>query len=223
MTTREGGIAGRGAAPLPEDELEDSRIVGRILKGRGDLFSVLLDRYQRPIFNFIYRFFGSYDIAEELTQETFVRSYQFLRSYDPKRKFSTWLYTVAKNLCIDYLKKHRPGREIPLEQVLPTVDGGNPDRAASQDPQLLCLRSEEDSRLLKALSNLEASRRIVLILYYFQGLSYQEISQALSVPITTVKIRIFRAKKALVEAINALEAQGKAKVPQGRNTSGTKK
>ncbi len=195
----------REDGPLREGELDDAQVVGKILKGRSELFSTLLDRYQRPIFNFVYRFFGNYDIAEDLTQETFVRCYQFLHSYDPKRKFSTWLYTVAKNLCIDHLKKHRPGRDLSLEQVLPAVEGKDPERKASEDPQLLCIRNEEDNRLLRALSNLEASRRIVLILYYFQGLSYQEISQALSVPITTVKIRIFRAKKALVEALKALE------------------
>jgi len=181
-----------------ERELEDARIVKEILKGKEDQFALLLERYQRPIFNFIYRFFGEYEMAEELTQETFLRCYQFLKSYDPKRKFSTWLYTVAKNLCIDHLKKRKRGKQISLDQSLPAVERHEAGRSTEKDPQFLCIRNQEDSRLLEALGKLEASRRMVLVLYYFQGLSYKEISEAVGVPVSTVKIRIFRAKKALL-------------------------
>jgi RNA polymerase sigma-70 factor (ECF subfamily) len=160
--------------------------------------------YDRPScthqgFNFVYRFFGRYDLAEELTQETFLRCFQFLKSYDSKRKFSTWLYTVAKNICIDHLKKRKSGREISLDLVMPTIDGAEAGRSSEANPQLQCIRNEEDEKLLEALGELEPSRRVVLLLFYFQGLSYQEISEALGVPVSTVKIRIFRAKKALLE------------------------
>jgi RNA polymerase sigma-70 factor (ECF subfamily) len=179
--------------------MDDAAIVGQVLRGRQDQFAVLLERYQRPIFNFIYRFYGSYELSEELTQETFLRCYQFLKSYDPDRKFSTWLYTVAKNLCIDHLKKQRRAREISLDQSLPALERHEAIRSSEADPQVACIRSQEDARLLEALGKLEPTRRVVLILYYFQGLSYQEIGEALSVPVSTVKIRIFRAKKALLE------------------------
>lgn len=178
--------------------LEDAQIVRRVLRGRREDFSLILERYQRPIFNFIYRFFGSYEVAEELTQETFLRCYQFLKSYDPKRKFSTWLYTVAKNLCIDHLKKKKKAREISLDHSIAAIERTDAGRSRKMDPQLSCIRNQEDARLLEALGELEASRRMVLVLFYFQGLSYQEIAEALSVPVSTVKIRIFRAKKALL-------------------------
>lgn len=181
------------------EHLEDADVVRLVLKGRQEKFGLLLDRYQRPIFNFIYRFYGNYELSEELTQETFLRCFQFLKSYDPKRKFSTWLYTVAKNLCIDHLKKQKAAREISLEQALPAVERQEAGRSGEVSPQLQCIRNQEDARLLGSLSRIEATRRIVLILYYFQGLSYQEISEALSVPVSTVKIRIFRAKKALLQ------------------------
>jgi RNA polymerase sigma-70 factor (ECF subfamily) len=184
---------------------DDSSIVEKILRGQTDQFGVLLERYQRPIFNFIYRFYGNYDLAEDLTQETFLRCYQFLKSYDRKRKFSTWLYTVAKNLCIDHLKRHKSGREISLDQSLPAVERKEAGRSPEASPQLKCIRNQEDARLLEALGELEPSRRMVLVLFYFQGLSYQEISEALSVPLSTVKIRIFRAKKALLEKIKGLD------------------
>jgi RNA polymerase sigma-70 factor (ECF subfamily) len=184
---------------------DDASIVRKILRGRSDLFGTLLERYQRPIFNFIYRFYGDYDLAEDLTQETFLRCYQFLKSYDQKRKFSTWLYTVARNLCIDHLKKSKSGREISLDQSLPAVERKEAGRSPEVSPQLKCIRNQEDAKLLDALGELEPSRRMVLVLFYFQGLSYQEISEALSVPVSTVKIRIFRAKKSLLEKMKGLD------------------
>lgn len=184
---------------MTDAPLEDAQIVRQILRGKQEAFGVLVERYQKPIFNFIYRFYGNYELAQELTQETFLRCYQFLKSYDPERKFSTWLYTVAKNLCIDELKKQRAAHEVPLEDVLPSVDAKDARDAVDKNQQIDCIRREEDFKLLEALQELPSSSRTVLLLHYFQGLSYQEISETLALPVSTVKIRIFRAKKALLE------------------------
>ena len=179
--------------------LDDAQIVRQVLKGQRELFGVLLERYQKPIFNFIYRFYGNYDLAQELTQETFLRCYQFLKSYDTKRKFSTWLYAVAKNLCIDELKKQKSAREISLDDAMAAVDRKDAERGTRKDQQVQCIRKEEDFRLLEALQELPSPARTVLLLHYFQGLSYQEIGEALALPVSTIKIRIFRAKKSLLE------------------------
>jgi len=202
-------MAGPRDAPL-----EDAQVVRQVLRGKREMFGVLLERYQKPIFNFIYRFYGNYDLAQELTQETFLRSYQFLKSYDPKRKFSTWLYTVAKNLCIDELKKQRAAHEIPLDDVLPAVDARDVEGAVDSNAQVQCIRREQDFRLLEALQELPAAPRTVLLLHYFQGLSYQEIGEALELPVSTVKIRIFRAKKALLAKWHELGGEGDVPVPE---------
>jgi RNA polymerase sigma-70 factor (ECF subfamily) len=193
--------------------LDDAQVVRQVLKGRQEMFAVLLERYQKPIFNFIYRFYGNYDLAQELTQETFLRCYQFLKSYDPKRKFSTWLYTVAKNLCIDELKKQRAAREISIDDALSAVDARDVEEAAGRNQQLQCIRREEDFRLLEALQELPGPARTVLLLHYFQGLAYQEIGEALDLPVSTVKIRIFRAKKTLLEKWRELGGEGESPVP----------
>ena len=193
------------AAPL-----EDAQIVRLVLRGKQEAFSVLVERYQKPIFNFIYRFYGNYELAQELTQETFLRCYQFLKSYDMERKFSTWLYTVAKNLCIDELKKQRTAHEVPLDDVLPAVDARDAQGAAEHNQQMECIRREEDFKLLEALQELPAAARTVLLLHYFQGLSYQEIGETLSLPVSTVKIRIFRAKKILLDKWHELDGAEKA-------------
>ena len=196
--------------PAASPPLEDAQVVRQVLRGKREAFGVLVERYQKPIFNFIYRFYGNYELAQELTQETFLRSYQFLKSYDPQRKFSTWLYAVAKNLCIDELKKQKSAREVPLDDAMPAVDRKDAETAADRDQQAQSIRREEDFKLLEALQELPSPARTVLLLHYFQGLSYQEIGEALSLPVSTVKIRIFRAKKALLERWNELGGEGDA-------------
>src|SRR5512134_3096857 len=123
--------------PEPPD---DAQVVRQVLRGKREAFGVLLERYQRPIFNFIYRFYGNYDLAQELTQETFLRCYQFLKSYDTKRKFSTWLYAVAKNLCIDELKKQKSGREVSLDDAMAAVDRKGAETGAERDQHVQCIR-----------------------------------------------------------------------------------
>jgi len=198
----------------PPAPLEDSQIVRQVLRGKQEAFGVLVERYQKPIFNFIYRFYGNYELAQELTQETFLRCYQFLKSYDPERKFSTWLYTVAKNLCIDELKKQRAAHEVPLDDVLPAVDAKDFEGAIDHNARTQCIRREEDFKLLEALQELPAAARSVLLLHYFQGLSYQEIGETLGLPVSTVKIRIFRAKKILLEKWYEVGGEGAAPLPE---------
>ena len=198
--------------PTPPAPLEDAQIVRQVLRGKREAFGVLVERYQKPIFNFIYRFYGNYDLAQELTQETFLRCYQFLKSYDQGRKFSTWLYTVARNLCIDELKKQRSAHEICLDDVLPAVAARDAAGAVAHNQQVDCIRREESFKLLEALQELQADARSVLLLHYFQGLSYQEISETLGLPVSTVKIRIFRAKKSLLEKWHELGGEGEAPI-----------
>jgi RNA polymerase sigma-70 factor (ECF subfamily) len=193
---------------MPPAPLEDAQIVRQVLRGKREMFSLLVERYQKPIFNFIYRFYGNRDLAQELTQETFLRCYQFLKSYDTGRKFSTWLYTVAKNLCIDELKKRKTAREVPLDDAIDHVERTGADGGPEMDQQGRAIRREEDFKLLAALQELPSAARTVLLLHYFQGLSYQEIGETLSLPVSTVKIRIFRAKKALLEKWKLLGGEG---------------
>ena len=195
---------------MPSAPLEDAQIVRQVLRGKREMFGLLLERYQKPIFNFVYRFYGNYDLAQELTQETFLRAYQFLKSYDPTRKFSTWLYTVAKNLCIDELKRRKSAHEVPLDDALEFVERKGADGEPERDQRSQCIRREEDARLLEAMRELPPPARAVLVLHYFQGLSYQEIGEALSLPVSTVKIRIFRAKKALLALWKARGGEGEA-------------
>jgi RNA polymerase sigma-70 factor (ECF subfamily) len=178
---------------------DDSAIVRKVLKGDRNAFSALVDKYQRQIFNFIYRFFGNSDLAFELSQDTLLKCFQSLKSYDQDRKFSTWLYTIAKNICIDEYKRRKAAGTYYLEDYPPSV---RQSRSTSlPNPQVHCIMKEDETRLMNAIQILEPDKKAALILHYFQGLSYKEIAETLDVPLSTVKIRIFRAKKSLLEML----------------------
>lgn len=190
---------------------DDAEVVGHVLMGDTEAFSCLVEKYQRPIFNFVYRFFGWYDQAAELTQDTFLKAFQSLRSFDSTRRFSTWLYTIAKNLCIDEYKRRRHAPALYLDE-LPEGTELKSGQGVLANPQTQCIREEEEARLTAAIGQLEADKKMALILHYFQGLSYNEIAETMGIPLSTVKIRIFRAKKALLDILGG--------EPGGNNSGG---
>lgn len=181
---------------------DDISIVRAVLKKDTNAFAGLVGKYQRPIFNFIYRFFGNYELAAELTQDTFLKCFQSLKSFDQERKFSTWLYTIAKNICIDEYKRRKHKSPLYIEDFPKFVEGSHRPRTA-ENPQMQCILREEGARLMEAIQALEAEKKVALILHYFQGLSYNEIAETLDIPLSTVKIRIFRAKKALLKMLES--------------------
>jgi len=176
--------------------------------GGGDevAFNALVERYERPLLNFIYRFVGDHQLARDLYQETFLRVYRAARSYDPSRKFSTWLFQIAANLCIDGLRRRKIARvlqvKLPQEQVpeeLGEVVQAYPPfwddwrSAASEDPAMMAERKELAERVQAAMHTLPADAKLVLVLRHYQGLSYQEISEIVHCPVGTVKSRLHHA------------------------------
>lgn len=180
---------------MPFDD--DARLAKRVKKGDNDAFSVLVDKYQRPIFSFIYNFFRDYSICEDITQETFLRAYRFIRTYNPKKKFSTWLFAIAKNLCIDEKRKRDKARTVPIETVseLKVV---NPAGEKS-DPETVFFELTSANIVKELIARLPENYRTAIILFYFNELSYEEISETMGLSMANTKIILFRAKKRLNE------------------------
>lgn len=181
---------------------EDAALANRARAGDKAAFGVLVQRYQGPIYSFALHFFRAPDIAEDVAQETFLRAYRFLHSYDDSRRFITWLYSIARNICID---KHRErGRKegVSLEDVPPNL-------LLSESPEhdpLGMLESREAKRLLKeAVERLPEKYKTPVILCYMEGMSYQEIGEIIGISLNNTKIRIFRAKKMLLEHLGYSE------------------
>ncbi|MGI5839814.1 MAG: RNA polymerase sigma factor [bacterium] len=175
-------------------ELRDEAIIRNCLAGDKEAFSLLVDRYKKPVFVFIYRMVQQREEADDLAQETFIRAYTNLWRYNSAYKFSTWLFQIAKNLCIDSLRR----RPVLLPE--PEAEGRT---AAPVTPEGEVLREEMRCELAAAVAGLPPQQKACIILYHYDGLSYQETAEQLGLPLQTVKNSLFRAREKLRRTIKS--------------------
>lgn len=179
------------------DELVNKRI-NQVLKGNQEAFEEIVTLFQQRLYQVCYRMLGNAQEAEDIAQEAFVRAYVNIHTYDQKRKFSTWLYRIATNLCIDRIRKKKP--DYYLDATVPGTDGLNmySQIAATGDlPEEEIERMETQDRVQYEISKLPDKYRTVIILRYMEELPLQEISDILELPLGTVKTRVHRGREAL--------------------------
>jgi RNA polymerase sigma-70 factor (ECF subfamily) len=171
--------------------------VRRARAGDDLAFSQLVEAYQTPIYNLCYRLLGEAGEAEEAAQETFLRAYAQLASYDPGRSFKTWLFSIANHHCIDRLRKRR------LTWL--SIDDDLPPHPALQEqapgPEEATVRREQSEMLQALLSRLPPDDRAVLVMRYWYDLSYEEIAEATGATVSAVKSRLHRARGSLGEML----------------------
>lgn len=186
--------------PIQETERLSQAVVNA-QNGDEQAFTLLVEAYQRPVFNLCYRMLGEARDAEDAAQETFLRAYKALRSYDRQRPFSTWLLSIAAHHCIDQIRRRR----YPLVSVeeLPVPD--LPDGAPGLEAGLS--RREEQQRVRQLLAALEPTDRAAVVMYYWYDFSYEEIGQMLKLTLSAVKSRLHRARRLM--AAKWLEEQPK--------------
>ena len=159
-------------------------------RGEDSAFEVLVRRHYEKTFGLCWSLLHDHAAAQDATQEIFIKVYRRLESFQKNASFSTWLYRVAANHCLDILRKNRRERREPLETFL--------DREAAATPQAAA--SLETSDLIeKALNRLSPQERLILTLREAQGLSYEEIAQTLECSLDAVKARLKRARQGLKE------------------------
>ena len=173
----------------------DTDLVARAAAGDGICFDQLVERYHRQIANFVFRMVGNYETALDLTQEVFIKVYSSLGRYNPEFKFSTWIYKIASNTAIDYLRKQSvavsplymvSGDDEEFELPIP-AKGPNPERALE--------RTERSAQIEEAISKLPPRYRELIVLRHVSELSYDEIAEVTGLPLGTVKNRLFRARE----------------------------
>jgi RNA polymerase sigma-70 factor (ECF subfamily) len=168
-------------------EKTDNELVKEVLCGDKNAFQVLLERHIRPLYQFTYRYLRNSDDADDATQEAFVRAWKNLKKFDTERNFKTWLFTIAKNISLDLIKKKKPtsfsqiGEEEKLDAFLaPYLNG-------PETPDMAFDRTIMRADLTEALQALPQSYRTVLAMRYEGNLKFREIAEALGEPIDTVK------------------------------------
>jgi len=182
-------------------QLSDERLVELSLDGDEGAFGILVRRYQRRLTAFLSQLVGDMELARELSQEAFVRAWSALERFNPKYRFSTWLFRIAHNLGIDQLRRRRllttplfrtdsEGDEV--EVVIPDLDK---DPLGHLENRVLA------SELREVIEGLRPEYRELVLLRHFGGLSYQEIADFTEMPLGTVKNKLFRAHSVLRKAL----------------------
>jgi RNA polymerase sigma-70 factor (ECF subfamily) len=183
------------------DPAEEEKIwILRALQDDPEAFANLVTRYQRKVYNLAYRMLGNPEDAEDAAQEAFLRAYAALPSFEMGRKFSSWLLTIASNLCIDILRRRRYAW-LSLEDVSYRL------AASVEEPSGSVLRKEEADQVQHLLQGLSEKYRLVVILRYWYDLSYREIAATTGLTLNTVKTRLHRARLMLAEALQEEERQ----------------
>jgi RNA polymerase sigma-70 factor (ECF subfamily) len=180
----------------------DTELVLRALSGREDGFEELVRRYQRPIVAYVYRMVGDYDSALDLAQEVFIKVYNSLGRYRPEFKFSTWIYRIAHNAAIDHLRRQGSFRTEGMETE---GEGGTtfekPLASRSLTPEQESERRERRAEIEQVIGQLPPAYRELIVLRHSHDLSYDEIAEVTSLPLGTVKNRIFRARECMRELL----------------------
>lgn len=178
---------------------KDEEIAFLIQSGKVEFFGILIERYEEKIKRYARKFLSNHEDINDTLQNIFLKTYENIKSFDPKRKFSTWLYRIAHNELVNALKKKK--KFLPLFDLDTFLPFSLRDRTLEQNIGL----GEMSEIIEKYLDKLEPKYREPLILYYFENLNYQEIADVLEIPVSTVGVRIKRAKEKMKKIFQKLE------------------
>ena len=186
----------------PDSRSEDSSIIADALAGKDRAYQRLMDKYHDAIFNFIYRMVRDREQVEDLTQEAFIKAFASLKSFNEEYAFSTWLYKIATNNSIDYIRKKKLQMfsiDKPIESKDSDFTFELPDDSYEADRELI---SDQRAVMLnEAIDQLPEKYRLVIRLRHVEERSYEEIAKMLKLPIGTVKAHIFRARELLYKQL----------------------
>jgi RNA polymerase sigma-70 factor (ECF subfamily) len=187
--------------------LQNEELMARIAEGDEYAFEILVSRHQTSVLNLIYWFIGDRTQAKDLAQEVFLRVWQSAKSYEPKAKFTTWIYRITANLCFNELKSIRRKKWFSFnwsdEDGEHTFEETLADNAPSAED--LLLEKERSSQIANALQSLPENQRMALILKRYDALSYQEIAQVIGCSVSAVESLLVRAKRTLQEKLKNYE------------------
>ena len=187
----------------------DEELVARSMAGDNDSFNQLVRRWERPIFALAYRTLGREEDARDVCQETFLRAFRALSGFKGEAKFSSWLYRIALNLCRDWIRREK---RAPLVAIPDGMDAQELaiDRRETASVEDLAARAELSREVAAAMELLPAEQRTAIILKEYHGLTFQEIADLMSCPLSTAKTRVYQGLTSLRGHLTPLEGLGTA-------------
>jgi len=191
---------------LSEKALQDYQLVQEALKGDEKAFARLLSRYKDTIYFMLLKMLNNRSDAEDLTLEAFGKAFKNLHQYSPTYAFSTWLFKIASNNCIDFLRKKK-GVIISIETENEQLELNESAKLKSKElnPEERLIRKQKAILLRKVVHRLKPHYQTLVELRYFREFSYEEISKELNLPLGTVKAQLFRARQMLFKLIESTE------------------
>lgn len=187
---------------VPIGRASDEELMRRTQDGDKQAFSLLYERYSGSVLSYLYRMLGSVEDVESIGQEVFLRAFRFAATYRYPQKFSTWLFTIARNLAINHSRRRRRSpvksiTELNLEGVDMSGDPYDVAGRATDDVE----KREEIARVLKALDDLPTDQKEVIVLGVFQDLSYAQMEEITGTKAVTLRSRMFHGLKKLARMI----------------------
>jgi RNA polymerase sigma-70 factor, ECF subfamily len=173
-----------------EPPTDEAQWIDASIRGDHEAFGRLVEHFKVPVYSLALRMLRNAAEAEDAAQEIFLRAYTRLATYDPTRKFSTWLFSIATNYCIDLLRRRR-ATIVDLDEVAFGVPSDAPG------PERTALDREQSEAVARAINRLPDTYRLVTILRYYHDLSYDEIEDVTGLTETTIKTRLHRARRQL--------------------------
>jgi RNA polymerase sigma-70 factor (ECF subfamily) len=182
---------------------DDAALVKRCLEGDERAYKELLHRYRRSVYSISFRMIGHREEARDLAQEVFIRAFRSLHRYDPSRPFSSWIFKITSNLCIDYYRRKRHST-ISLQESFegeddrPRIELVDPNPAPDEE----LFSKTRSAHLDVLLRSLPPRYRVVVVLRHKEEMSYDEIAAELDIPVGTVKARLHRAHRILRQKLD---------------------
>ena len=185
----------------------DAALIKKAKNGDISAFEDLIDRHQQKVFNIAYRMCGNYDDASDMAQEALIKAYLNFDKFDGKSQFSTWLYRVTTNSCLDQIKKNKKIPLTSLDSEIETNEGSTVREIESRGktPEQELESKELSKEINECIKQLPAKHRTVIILRDINGMAYEEIAKTLNCSVGTVKSRVNRARSALKKLLTNSE------------------
>ena len=186
------------------DHDREREIIASVLRGDRQVYALLVEAYQTPIFNLAYRMTGSLPEAEDLAQETFIRAYERLWRWHPEKSFFVWLYTIGLNLIRNHLKRERRSETRDADWA-EGPERGNAEAQVADHPEGMLLEDERQRMLQACLLKLPVDLRAAVVLRFYEDQPFENIARVCGISLSSAKMRVYRGIEKLQEMIGKLE------------------